>query len=357
MTNAFPFKAGPSYAHLLRMTDGRGLFEHADHDIPRRDQGYCVDDVARALLVTLLEAEPTPEVAYLTETYLGFLEDAVEADGTVHNRMDENGRWTDVASCGDWWGRAVRAFGVATVRAPLPSTRERAMRAFFGVSAQRSPDLHAMTFAASGAAEFILGTAHALGTPPPAGAVRLVRDAVAMIPTAPAGSVWPWPEPRLRYSNGSIPEMLILAGRALGEPEITDRGLALLTFLLDIETDGGHLSVTGSDGRGPGEAGPQFDQQPIEVASLAKACAQAFETTGDSGWLKGLWLAWEWFLGDNDSRTPMIDHETGAGFDGLTPKGRNENRGAESTLAALTTCQLAHRILAPQSRVTSGARR
>ena len=41
----------------------------------------------------------------------------------------------------------------------------------------------------------------------------------------------------------------------------------------------------------------------------------------------------------------MIDLETGAGFDGLEPDGRNLNRGAESTLAALATWQLARRFL------------
>jgi hypothetical protein len=41
----------------------------------------------------------------------------------------------------------------------------------------------------------------------------------------------------------------------------------------------------------------------------------------------------------------MIDSVTGAGFDGLTAEGRNENRGAESTLSALRTFQHARRLL------------
>jgi hypothetical protein len=41
----------------------------------------------------------------------------------------------------------------------------------------------------------------------------------------------------------------------------------------------------------------------------------------------------------------MIDAVTGAGYDGLTAEGRNENRGAESTLAALSTFQQARRLL------------
>jgi hypothetical protein len=50
-------------------------------------------------------------------------------------------------------------------------------------------------------------------------------------------------------------------------------------------------------------------------------------------------LAWRWFLGENDSATPMFDPVSGGGYDGLEPDGRNVNQGAESTLALLSTMQ------------------
>ena len=40
--------------HLIRMTDDTGLLQHAAHSVPDRRFGYCVDDNARGLLVTLL---------------------------------------------------------------------------------------------------------------------------------------------------------------------------------------------------------------------------------------------------------------------------------------------------------------
>ena len=49
-------------------------------------------------------------------------------------------------------------------------------------------------------------------------------------------------------------------------------------------------------------------------------------------------------MGDNDASTPMVDLGSGAGFDGLETDGRNENRGAESTLSALSTSQQARRL-------------
>jgi hypothetical protein len=40
----------------------------------------------------------------------------------------------------------------------------------------------------------------------------------------------------------------------------------------------------------------------------------------------------------------MFDPGTGGGYDGLERHGRNENQGAESTLAMLSTAQQACRI-------------
>ena len=121
-------------------------------------------------------------------------------------------------------------------------------------------------------------------------------------------------------------------------------GLGMLRFLVGVETAGGHLSVTGTGGRGPAQTAAQFDQQPIEVAAIADACARAFDITDDPSWRDAVATTWAWFMGDNDASTPMYDPESGAGFDGLEPDGRNENRGAESTLAALSTYQQARRL-------------
>jgi hypothetical protein len=79
------------------------------------------------------------------------------------------------------------------------------------------------------------------------------------------------------------------------------------------------------------------------VAALADACARAYAIDGHGWWAQGIELAVAWFLGDNDSRTPMYDRVSGGGFDGLERFGRNENQGAESTLAVLSTFQRARR--------------
>jgi hypothetical protein len=330
--------SGPVLDHLQRLTDGRGLFEHALHSDPRAEHGYCLDDVARALVVVCREPEPSPKLISLARRYLDFTLSAVQADGTCHNRMSTDGSWRDVPASGDWWGRAVWGLGVASVHAPSQAMRARALLGFRTAARHRSPHLRAMSFAALGAGELLRDR------PDEVCARQLLLDAVASIGADGADPAWPWPEPRLAYGNGSIVEALLLAATALPDAALHLRALRLLSFLLRTETHGGHLSVTPVGGRGPSDVSPRFDQQSIEVAALADACARAYELTGERRWLQGVQLAWGWFLGDNDSATPMFDPATGGGFDGLQRDGRNLNQGAESTLALLSTTQHAQRL-------------
>jgi len=337
------------FDHLARMTDARGVFEHADHDVPRREHGYCLDDVARALLVLAREPDPSAVVAELTETCLRFVEAAIDPMGRARNRMNVSGEWTDEATTDDWWGRAVGALGVAATVAPLPLTRARAMRAFLRAATQHSVDVRSMAFALPGAAA-VLGA-----RPGSEAARRLLTTGLAVIPQGTA--TWGWLEPRLRYGNASLADALLAAGHALADDQLVERALRRLDALVVIESRDGHLSVTGPGGRDMTDTAPQFDQQPIEVAAIADAAARAFAITGDPHWSTVVGQARDWFLGDNDTGATMVDLATGAGFDGLEEHGRNENRGAESTLAALSTFQHAAAVGLPSRALATGIRR
>ena len=177
----------------------------------------------------------------------------------------------------------------------------------------------------------------------------LLADAAHLIDPlgTPAGwpsPEWHWTEDRLRYANAVLPETLLAAGDLLGEPRWVARGLDMLEWLLGIETGGDHLSVTPAHGWSLGEPRPGFDQQPIEVAALADACARAHDLTGDPRWADATLQCAAWFEGSNDIGIAMIDPVSGGGYDGLEADGRNENQGAESTLAMLSTLQQAGRL-------------
>ncbi len=323
----------PRYDHLLGISDRFGTFEHADHAVARRGHGYCTDDVARALIVVVREPNPSPALMDLGRTSFRFVADAQGVTGRVRNRRTARGRWRGPRGVDDCWGRSVWAFGSTTLHAPEDWMRQSARSHFERGIEQRSLSRRSMAFAALGAIDVLTADPHH------GRARELVRDAVTRIgPNGPTED-WPWPEPRLAYANAAFPDVLIAAGVILERPDITERGLLLLRWLLARETVDGHLSPTPVGGAGPHDLAPMFDQQPIEVAALADACARAWKVTGDNDWRAALELCVGWFEGDNDAGTMMWDPTTGGGYDGLHVTGPNLNQGAESTLALLSTLQ------------------
>ena len=323
------------FDHLDRLSDQRGLFEHAAGTVRREEHGYCTDDNARLLVVASRQRDPADQVARrLGRAALDFVLVALDGDGRCHNRMDRSGRWIDRVSTEDCWGRSVWGLGTAAAHHLDASIRRRARKGFDVAVRQRSPWRHAMAFAALGAAEVLAIDAD------DEQARSLLGDALVVIGPIPDGS-WAWPEPRLAYANAALAEAVIAAGAALGNTDDVGRGLTMLRWLLALETGNGHLSVAGVGGRGPDDDGPQFDQQPIEVAAMADACWRAHAVTGDRRWCSGITAAAQWFDGDNDSGVVMYDSESGGGFDGLRADGANINQGAESTIALVSTMQRA----------------
>lgn len=338
----------PSFQHLERLTDAGGLYEHARGTTPRHEHGYCVDDVARGLLVTAREPSPGDAVRALRTQYLTFVLAAQGRDGRFRNRRGTDLVWRDQPSVDDCWGRALWGLGGLVAAAGDPARRvnpphaRAALHAFSCGAEHRSDHPRATAFAALGAADVLrVRPEHTV-------ARSLLSDAAEQVDPACDPTLvrngWAWPEDRLRYANAALPEVLLAAGSLLERPTLLRRGLDLLDWLVTVQTVDDHLSVVPVSGRGPGETGPGFDQQPIEVAALADACALAHDLTGDRRWARAVLLCVAWFTGHNDARTSLVDPVSGGGCDGLERDGRNENQGAESTLALLSTLQQGRRL-------------
>jgi hypothetical protein len=328
----------PTFAHLARLSDDTGLFEHARHAVVRREHGYCTDDVARGLVVTSREPNPPAQVLRLAEGYLAFLTHAQDTDGSFHNRLGYDRRWSDKPGLGDWWGRALWGLGTAAARSPAAWIRHEALVAFNAGAERRSPAPHAMAFAGLGAAEVL--RAH----PDNHGATTLLNDAAAAVGTPDTDPRWQWPHPRLSYANAALAEVVILAGHLDGDGPMLAAGLRMLGWLRDVQVVDGRLSVLPAKGWQRGGPRLRHDQQPIEVAALADAGVTAATVTGDPAWRLVTRKAIGWFLGDNDIGAAMWDPATGGGYDGLTLHGPNLNQGAESTLALISTMQHARSL-------------
>jgi hypothetical protein len=195
-----------------------------------------------------------------------------------------------------------------------------------------------MAFAGLGAAEVLRGD------PADTAAAALLTDAAAAVGTVGDDPGWPWPQQQLTYANAALAEVVIAAGDLTGDAPLLGTGLRMLTWLRDIQLLDGGLSVIPAAGWRRHTPRARYDQQPIEVAALADACAAAATATGDPHWYDGVRQAAAWFMGDNDASTRMWDPATGGGYDGLTPDGANLNQGAESTLALISTLQHTRRL-------------
>ncbi|WP_066363984.1 glycosyltransferase [Herbidospora mongoliensis] len=323
----------PGFRHLVRLSDDTGLYEHARHAVVRREHGYCTDDVSRGLVVVSREERPSYRLIRLAETYLSFLTHAQGSSGAFRNRLGFDRRWIDEPGLGDWWGRAMWGLGTAAARSAAPWVREEALVAFVAGAEQRSSDARAMAFAGLGAAEVLRAD------PDSSVAAALLTDAAQAVGTPTEDPDWPWPEPRLTYANAALAEVLIVAGELSGDKQLLDSGLRSLAWLCDVQTRDDRFSVVAVSGWRRGEPRARFDQQPIEVAALADACAAAALATGDLLWQDGIRRAADWFQGANDADTLMWDPSTGGGYDGLTEHGPNLNQGAESTIALISTMQ------------------
>lgn len=326
-------RPSPSLCHVARLTDEVGIVEHARLAEPRPQLGYCTDDAGRALALAVRLPED-PDAPRIAASALGFMVRAATSDG-FRLRCGPDDRWTADEPSDDATGRALLGLGTAAARAPWPEVASTALDLFDAVAGFRSPYPRARAYAALGAVEVL--AAH----PGHRGAVELALAALDLLAGGGADPRWPWPEPRLTYANALLPEAALAVAVATGRDRDAESALAVLDWLVDCESYGDRFSFTPVGGRGPlGDPTarrPAFDQQPIEAAAMADACARAYRVTGDRRWANALERAARWFLGGNDSGAAMFDASTGGGFDGLEPDGVNRNQGAESTLAFVAT--------------------
>ncbi len=324
----------PHFRHLRRLTDDRGVWEHTEYDVPRIEHGYCTDDNARALVVACHHQGASIDAAAIAAVTLRFVLEARDGAGRFRNRRRADGVWLDLPRSDDADGRALWALGTAARSAPAAWQRDEAAAAFATVRPIDSPHLRPHATA-------VLGAVEMLAVDPDHGAARRVAlEGAARIADA-ASRRDPWIEPRLTYDDARLPEALLAAGATLRQRRFADLGLELLVWLVDDQTHEEHFSFTPVGGRVPGGPQPAFDQQPLEAAAMAAACARAWSLTAEPAWRELATRAAGWLLGVNDTGAILYDTVSGGTCDGLAEDGVNLNRGAESTIAGIAALQAA----------------
>jgi hypothetical protein len=77
-----------SIQHLQTLTDATGIHEFAHGTIPWHENGYCAEDVGRALATVTLYEQVTGKTdgRPLARVYLAYLEQSLRYDGEIWNR-------------------------------------------------------------------------------------------------------------------------------------------------------------------------------------------------------------------------------------------------------------------------------
>jgi hypothetical protein len=316
----------PSLDHLLRLTDTIGIVQHAKGAVPDLDTGYCTDDVARAFIVACMRwrLEPSEKTEGLALGYLAFLRDAMLPDGRFRNFAGRDGAWLEDVGSADSNGRALWALGFGVARgserivAACGPLFERSVRCIDWLEFP-----HSETYAMLGLCEAVRSGANDKRA---ALAELATRSAARLHATSMPG--WLWFEETMTYDNARFPQALIEAGALLDSVELSAAGAMALAFLESIVFEEGMFKPIGSDGwltRGGARA--YYAQQPLEAAAMVDAELAAGNDERAA-------LAYAWFLGRNSAGIPLVT-SAGECHDGLELDGRNENFGAESTLAFL----------------------
>jgi glycosyltransferase involved in cell wall biosynthesis len=330
----------PNLAHLASMTDSTGILQHAAFSIPRYEDGYCVDDNARGLLVTsLLEDAGTEDggtVRTLASRYLAFVRHAFNPGrGRFRNFMSYSREWLEECGSEDSHGRSVWALGTVVGRCADPGRQSLGGHLFHAalpaLASLGSP--RAWAFALLGIDEYLRAfrgesDVEAVG--------KALADRLFDLYRRTSEPEWPWFEDRLTYCNARLSQALMVSGARMEDEEMTLAGLRSLEWLSRIQRSDGLFAPVGSRGfyvRGGTKA--MFDQQPVEASATISACIEALRLTGDDRWGALAWRAFTWFLGQNALRQSLYDGRTGGCRDGLHEDRVNENQGAESTLSFL----------------------
>lgn len=324
--------------HLLCMTDSTGLLQHACYSIPNNHEGYCTDDNARALLLTVLMEDlgrDSKQLSRAASTYAAFLNYAfVPKSGRFRNFLGYDRRWLERDGSDDSQGRAIWALGACAGR-----TKRLGLQAWAVAMFQRALPACADTTSPRTWALTLLGIHEYLRRLSGDRMVNDIRDELTdkliHLYDESATDDWLWFEDVAAYANAKLSHALILSGRWSGNERALEIGLDSLRWLTQQQTSSeGRFRPIGCIGFARrGEAAAKYDQQPIEAHATVSAAIEAFAATDEHFWLDQAHLAFDWFLGRNELGQPLYDADTGGCHDGLQEHQLNQNQGAESTLA------------------------
>lgn len=326
-----------SLNYVKRLTDDTGIIQHAKYGIPNRNEGYCLDDNARALIMVLManQVSKNQEALDLLPTYLSYIHYMQREDGLFRNFLSYNRQFLEEKGSEDSFGRAIWALGYLIHSAPIDSYREFGQELF-------TKSLHNLNCLSHlrGISNSIIGLTYFLKTfPSDKETLKILHQLTNKLIAAyddVRGENWQWFENHLTYDNALLPLSLFHSAEVTGNKSVISTAMESLEFLESMTVNADYLNPVGNNGWFFRDGKMALhDQQAIEIMAMVLMYFQAYKITQEPDLIKKMFSSYLWFLGENSLRIPLYDYETKGCCDGLQPNGINRNQGAESTLAYL----------------------
>lgn len=323
--------------HIVRLTDDTGIIQHARYSIPNLKEGYCTDDNARALIMTLMayRQEKNPEALRLMGIYLKFLMYMQNEDGSFRNFLSFDRRFLDEMGTEDAFGRTIWALGYLIHYPPNEVIFQIGKEMFEKAlpNLEKLQSLRGIAFTNIGLAMYLYRY------PDHERYVQILKRQTKKITDAflsESGPEWQWFEPIIAYANGILPLSLMHSYRVLRDDNILKIAMSSLNFIEKIKFKDGYLSVIGSNGWYPKGKRPALDaQQPVNAMAMVLLYHQVYLVTREKMALEKMYKSYKWFLGENFLHMPLYDFESKGCNDGLEKDRVSRNQGAESTIAYL----------------------
>lgn len=326
--------------HLKKMTDDFGIFQFAKLTNPDPDFGYTLDDNARALIVAVQYYKKSKnEVALrLIQVYLEFIEfvfSKKDCQNYINHNKTVNVERNTREGLHDAYARGIYALAITAAAKNVPvDLKKRAAKIF-----QRKFNPKKIVCIPRPAAFYIKALCEWLkydNSQKYQTALMKYSECLVEFYKKNSEPKWRWFEDVLTYSNGVIPEALLLAYQKTGNQKYFNIGKESLDFLIANSFKGRCCTPVGQYGWfRKGEKKTLFDQQPEEVAALVLASKAMYEASGDEKYKSIMRDAFDWFLGNNLLRQVVYSHISGGCYDGVGAMEVNLNQGAESTVSYL----------------------
>jgi len=344
-----------SLNHLCRLTDDTGIVQHAKYGVPNLKEGYCLDDNSRALLAVLMiyKRLKSDKALNLLPIYFSYVHYMQNVKGTFHNFLSFDRKFQDEEGSEDSFGRTIWAIGYLILHSPNDAYRQLAVEIF----KKASPNFSRLT-SLRGMANSIIGISLYLQFYQSDEKIinELEKLTANLLDQYHLHSVegWHWFEDILTYDNAILPLSLLFSYNIIEQPGLSTIISESAGFLESQTFSNGVFAPIGSDGwYRKGQSKAKYPQQATDVMAMILLYDKLFEHKHRTADLEHMFTCFMWFLGENELRIPLYDHETTGCCDGLESYGVNRNQGAESSVSYIISYMKVLDALEQESTQTS----